>query len=112
MRITDSQRETILREVASILGSEARVWLFGSRANDNARGGDIDLYAEVTQPVTPRLKARLIARLEQQLANHVDLVIREPGSADAPIFHIAHQTGVRLDSADTRASTMERPSLS
>lgn len=109
MRITDFQREAILREVASILGPGARVWLFGSRANDEARGGDIDLYAEVAHPVTPRLKARLVARLEQQLANHVDLVIREPGSTDAPIYRIARQSGVRLDGTNTRAYTEEHP---
>jgi len=111
MRITDTQREVIIREVASLLGPGASVWLFGSRASDSARGGDIDLYAEVTRPVPPRLKARIVARLEQQLANHVDLVIREPGSADAPIFRIARQTGVRLDSTDIREQTEERPSL-
>lgn len=109
MRITDSQREAILREVASILGSGASVWLFGSRASDTARGGDIDLYVEVIRPIPPRLKARLVVRLEQQLANHVDLVIREPGSADAPIFHIARQTGVRLDGTNTRTYTEGHP---
>ena len=109
MRITDFQREAILREVASVLGPGARVWLFGSRANDKTRGGDIDLYAEVAYPVTPRLKARLVARLEQQLVNHVDLVIREPGSTDVPIYRIARQAGVQLDSTSTRAYTEENP---
>lgn len=65
MRITDSQREVILREVASILGPGASVWLFGSRASDTARGGDIDLYMEVNRPVPPRLKTRLVSRPEQ-----------------------------------------------
>jgi len=109
MRITDSRRETIIQEVASILGSGASVWSFGSRASDTARGGNIDLYVEVIRPVPPRLKARLVVRLEQQLANHVDLIIREPGSADAPIFRIARQTGVRLDGINTRAYTKEHP---
>lgn len=109
MRISDVQRQTILREVAMLLGPETSVWLFGSRASDTARGGDIDLYAEAGAPVPPRLKARLVARLEQQLANHVDLVIREPGALDAPIFRIARETGVALGMMKTQDPCATNP---
>jgi predicted nucleotidyltransferase len=96
VRLTESQEETIVREVASLLGEDASVWLFGSRARDSARGGDIDLYAEVSKPVPQRLKAKLVVRLEKVLSNHVALVIREPGMPESPIFSIARQTGVAL----------------
>lgn len=96
MRITDTQRQIILREAATLLGPDSTIWLFGSRASDSARGGDIDLYADVSSVVSPRVKARLIARLEQQLSNHVDVVIREPNTPDASIFRIARETGVLL----------------
>lgn len=97
MRITDAQRRTILHEINAVLGASVRAWLFGSRTNDTTRGGDVDLYLESGVPIPPLLKARLVARLERRLANHVDLVIREPGSADTPIFRIARQSGVSLD---------------
>jgi predicted nucleotidyltransferase len=42
MRLTDFERRTIVDAVSS-LDPDAEVWLFGSRANDAARGGDIDL---------------------------------------------------------------------
>lgn len=86
----------MLREAAPLLGPDSGIWFFGSRASDSARGGDIDLYVEVTAAVPPRAKDRLIARLERQLANHVDLVIREPEMPDAPIFRIARGTGIPL----------------
>ncbi len=36
-------------------GKEARVWLFGSRADDTQRGGDIDLYIETRMTDSRRL---------------------------------------------------------
>ncbi len=46
MRITDEQRRAALEEIRRMFGAASRVWLFGSRADDNARGGDVDLYVE------------------------------------------------------------------
>lgn len=46
MRLTDRQIKDIKEEVARILGPDAEVWLFGSRVDDNARGGDVDLMIE------------------------------------------------------------------
>lgn len=42
MRITDRERAEILRAVLKV-DPEARVYLHGSRARDDLRGGDIDL---------------------------------------------------------------------
>ncbi len=99
MRLSARQREVIVQEVASSLGAGAAVWLFGSRVDDARRGGDIDLYIETPQPVPALDQARLAARLETRLHNHVDVVICGPtDAADRPIFNIARATGVRLDS--------------
>ena len=46
MRLDDKTREIIKSEVASQLGAEASVRLFGSRVDDTQRGGDIDLLIE------------------------------------------------------------------
>lgn len=43
MRLTGQQRTIIRATVAETFGAGADVWLFGSRVDDNKRGGDIDL---------------------------------------------------------------------
>jgi predicted nucleotidyltransferase len=47
MRLSQSQAQTIRESVLSNFGEDAHVWLFGSRARDDEKGGDIDLYIEV-----------------------------------------------------------------
>lgn len=42
MRLTAEQARLIRDAVHQRFGPEARVWLFGSRVNDKARGGGID----------------------------------------------------------------------
>lgn len=42
MRITGPQHLAI-KEVITRFDPEAKIYLFGSRVNDNDRGGDIDL---------------------------------------------------------------------
>ena len=40
---TLDQQTAIRTTVAETFGEEANIWLFGSRVDDNKRGGDIDL---------------------------------------------------------------------
>lgn len=47
MRLTPRQRNSILSAASDCFGADAQVILFGSRADDNARGGDIDLLVEL-----------------------------------------------------------------
>lgn len=46
MRLTASQASCICDGVAKHFGATSHVWLFGSRVDDQLRGGDIDLYIE------------------------------------------------------------------
>lgn len=71
--------------------------LFGSRADDNKRGGDIDLYIETSEK--ERLldkKVKLLVRLNRELGEQkIDVVINN-FSAEKDIFTIARSTGVWL----------------
>jgi hypothetical protein len=46
MRLTPDQAQTIRSSVRLHLGMQSRVWLFGSRVDDQRRGGDVDLHVE------------------------------------------------------------------
>ena len=51
MRLTDHQALAIRQLALQLAGSHARVRVFGSRLNDTARGGDLDLMLELPEPV-------------------------------------------------------------
>jgi predicted nucleotidyltransferase len=99
MRLNDSQRQIIKSAVARIVGMDSRVWLFGSRADDARRGGDIDLLIETTQVVANRAAA--LCQLEGALVmglgdRKIDILLKDARTADAPIFAVAREKGVLL----------------
>jgi uncharacterized protein len=59
MRLTSDQVLTILGTASRLLGEAAVVYLFGSRLDDRARGGDVDLLIETPQGLTLLERARL-----------------------------------------------------
>jgi len=71
--------------------------LFGSRADDNKRGGDIDLYIETSEKVNLLdKKVKLLVRLNRELGEQkIDVVINN-FSKEKDIFTIARSTGVWL----------------
>jgi predicted nucleotidyltransferase len=99
MRLNPQQVEAIKAAVTEVYGVGAEVWLFGSRADDAARGGDIDLLVRPA-PGLGRFrlmdKIRLLGRLERALGERrIDIVVEQPQDP-RPIVHIAHETGVTL----------------
>jgi len=52
MRLTKQQIQTITQTVSRLAGTGASVYLFGSRLNDQAKGGDIDLFIESDTPLS------------------------------------------------------------
>ncbi|SEI49926.1 nucleotidyltransferase domain-containing protein [Nitrosomonas eutropha] len=66
MRLSPYTQRIICESVQDIFGTDAHVKVFGSRLDDNARGGDIDLLVElpsITQEVE-RKTLQLVARLQ------------------------------------------------
>lgn len=101
MRLSESEIAAIKRTAAEVFGSGADIWLFGSRTDDDRRGGDIDLMVENIEPDWHRIaldKARFLARLKTRIGDRrIDLVIQPAGSDPSrPIARAAHRTGIRL----------------
>lgn len=99
MRLIPDQQRAIREEVTRVFGPDAVVRLFGSRVDDSARGGDVDLHVESTG--TPaelldrelRLHARLMRRLGER---HIDIVVHGSQGPLRAIDEHAKQTGVLL----------------
>ncbi len=99
MRLTEAQRQSIKSAVTSVIGTQNRVWLFGSRVDDTKRGGDIDLLIEAEGLVLNRVSAlcRIEAALVLRLGDRkIDVLLKDSRTADALVFHVARQTGVLL----------------
>ncbi len=99
MRLKPHQIEVIRRAVADLAGDDAQVSLFGSRTNDNARGGDIDLLVEIPHPVEESawLIARIAGRISHRLGGQkIDVVLSAPNLKRFPIHDEAKKQGVAL----------------
>ena len=99
MRLTPDQINTIREATASVAGQAARVWLFGSRVDDTALGGDVDLLLELDAPVEEpaMLAAQLSARVSRAMyGRNVDVVVKAPGLAILSIHNTALREGVLL----------------
>lgn len=99
MRLSEAQVEAVRRVVRQVAGEEATATLFGSRLDDAARGGDVDLLVGVPYVVdNPALLiARLSARLSAALGGRsVDVVLTAPNLARWAIHDVAQREGRRL----------------
>jgi predicted nucleotidyltransferase len=95
MRLTPSEVLTIRQEIAR-LDPSAEAYLYGSRTDDTARGGDIDLLV-----VSDALGFRDMLRLRTAILDRIgwqqlDLAVRRRDQLDEPLAATARETGVKL----------------
>ena len=96
MRLTPEQQHTITSAVQQAFGHDARVLLFGSRVDDSASGGDVDLLIETPTKIPLADELSLAARLEMLLDMPVDIITHSPQQTPRPIMEIARLTGAPL----------------
>ncbi|MFA6921810.1 MAG: nucleotidyltransferase domain-containing protein [Gallionella sp.] len=95
MRITQRQRTAIVDATREIFGDQSSVRLFGSRADDSALGGDIDLHVQIRgtdaqrQEKSRKLSARICAKLGDVFP--IDVVVKDDATAD----ELIHQEGMK-----------------
>jgi predicted nucleotidyltransferase len=95
MRLGIDEAETIRREVHQS-DPAAEIYLFGSRTDDTARGGDIDLLV-----VSDNLAFRDVLQLRSRILDRIgwqqlDLVVRRRNELDEPLAVVALETGLKL----------------
>ena len=96
MRLTEHQAQLIAQLAHEMAGKQARVQVFGSRLDDEARGGDLDLMLELPEPAdNPKLLvARFSARVTRLMQGRkVDVVLAAPNLMRLPIHEVAFREG-------------------
>ena len=99
MRLSEEYRETIRNTAIEIFGGQVTVSLFGSRVDDNQRGGDIDLLVQSDNAISDRQKKilQLVARLQIRLGDQpIDILVLDPETKMQPVYEEALRTGVKL----------------
>lgn len=85
MRLAEAQRKVITDTVREV-DPDARLFLFGSRARDQERGGDIDLLClsgAIDRRQRRQIRRRILDRLGEQ---KLDLVVEE--NAEKPFVRL------------------------
>ncbi len=99
MRITPDYATAVKQAAADMFGADAVVRLFGSRADDTKRGGDVDLHIQVSRaPSDWRAPYRFIDRVEDDSGDDrkIDVIIHEKGSPLRWIDEVALRDGIIL----------------
>lgn len=99
MRLTDRQVTAIRQLARQMAGDQTRVRVFGSRLDDTARGGDLDLLLECPEPVNnpALLAAQIAAQVSRTLfGRRVDVLLSAPNLMKLPIHDIAIKEGQLL----------------
>jgi len=97
MRLSQKHIDIIKEKTAILFGDKYKIYLFGSRADDNKKGGDIDLYLEtMDEDNLFEKKIKLLALLEKSIGERkIDLVINNFKN-EKLIYRVAKETGIQL----------------
>jgi len=99
MRLTPQEADRIRETAEAHFGPGTVVRLFGSRADDTRRGGDIDLHIIAGDPDRVSLAEEIRFRVALEAAigeQRVDVLLRRGADPDLPIDQIAKTSGVTL----------------
>lgn len=99
MRLTQLQQMQLKRITQEVCGSDATLFLFGSRLDDMKKGGDIDLLIKINHFVSnpaliaAKIQAKAMLSLGEQ---KFDVLIQAPNLESLPIHEVALAQGVLL----------------
>ena len=78
MRLTKKEIEIIKKTILEQFG-EAKIYIFGSRLDDKAKGGDIDIFLIPKESIENQRvkKAKAIFLLEERLLKPIDIIVHK-----------------------------------
>ena len=100
VRLSSSEIESISLSFKKFFSQSDHLWLFGSRADPSALGGDIDLYIETTLNLDEAIdqKIRFVTELYYKIGDQkIDIVLNcIQTNYILPIYKIARSQGIQL----------------
>jgi hypothetical protein len=99
MRLSEFEKESILSLASRHFGTGVQVFLFGSRTNNNERGGDIDLLIRNSnsEHLKVRTKIDFITDLIYLIGEQkIDVVLDNSNSGNSVFLKTIYQTGIQL----------------
>jgi predicted nucleotidyltransferase len=100
MRVNSNDIKAIKDIAKSVFGETAAIRLFGSRTDDNKKGGDIDLLIHYNQEISGneqyQLKIMFLVQLKKIIGDQKIDVIIDNGQQNNSIFHEAYEEGILL----------------
>lgn len=97
MRLTKEQIEKIVFRVQYEAGEQASVYVYGSRLDEQARGGGLDLLVKIDYDLHPMQKAGIKIHLEAELGMPVDILTVKRQVTLTPFQRIALSKAITLD---------------
>jgi len=74
MRLTKKEINKIKQIIYKYLGDDSKIYIFGSRLENNKKGGDIDIFVKTNNnDISKRLLTK--AKLKQALFKPIDLIV-------------------------------------
>ena len=101
MRLSDKEKKSICEAFLRHFGKNDHLWLFGSRADDSRKGGDIDLYIETEEKVSSialKNKLSFLSDLWTSIGEQkIDVVLNlTHDHFNLPIYQQAKSQGILL----------------
>lgn len=90
MRLSNNEAN-VIRTLLCQADPRGKIYLFGSRADDTRRGGDIDIFFETSLPLGLRNRLLLEYKLSSEVNTKVDLLVKAPNEEEQPIYAIARK---------------------
>ncbi len=108
MRLSKTEKSAIIEAVTRV-DPEARIYLFGSRADDGKKGGDIDILIfskRLTFDDKLKIKASIFEKIEEQ---KIDIVIAK--DAKDPFVKMIQEQGVEFTGSRHYTASRENGSF-
>lgn len=99
MRLQQTEISKLIEFAKGTFGEGISLYLFGSRVDDNLRGGDIDLLVETNSNIEKETQLKFLYKIYRHITERkVDLLVINTNTdrVNLPIYKEAKVKGIKL----------------